>query len=45
MARLGVADVEKWHSRIREEGLSDVLIRNWRPLLRAALTQAFGGVG
>ena len=40
LARLGVADVEKWHGRLRAEDLSDVSIRNLHGVLRAALTQA-----
>ena len=40
LARLGVADVEKWHGRLRADDLSDVSIRNLHGVLRAALTQA-----
>ena len=40
LVRLGVADVEKWHGRLRAEDLFDVSIRNLHGVLRAALTQA-----
>ncbi len=40
LARLGVADVERWHGRLRAEDLSDVSIRNLHGVLHAALTQA-----
>jgi integrase len=40
VARLTIEDVERWHARLRDEGLSDVSIRNLHGVLRAALTQA-----
>jgi integrase len=40
VARLKIEDVERWHARLRYEGLADVSIRNLHGVLRAALTQA-----
>jgi integrase len=40
LARLGVADVERWHSRLRRAGAGDGSIRNQHQALRAALALA-----
>ena len=40
VARLSVADVERWHARLRREGKRDAGIRNLHGVLRAALAQA-----
>jgi integrase len=40
LARLGVADVERWHTRMRAEGVGEAAIRTRHAALRAALTQA-----
>jgi integrase len=40
VALLTIEDVERWHARLRDEGLADVSIRNIHGVLRAALTQA-----
>jgi integrase len=40
VARLTVADVERWHTRLRRAGLKDAGIRNQHGVLRAALSQA-----
>lgn len=40
VARLTIEDVERWHARLRDDGLADVSIRNVHGVLRAALTQA-----
>ena len=40
VARLKIEDVERWHARLRDEGLADVSIRNVHGVLRAALTEA-----
>lgn len=40
VAKLSIEDVERWHARVRDEGLADVSIRNLHGVLRAALTQA-----
>jgi integrase len=40
VARLGVADVERWHARMRRAGLREMAIRNRHEVLRAALAQA-----
>lgn len=40
LARLGVADVEQWHARMRRLGTGEGAIRNRHTALRAALTQA-----
>ncbi len=40
VARLTIEDVERWHARLRDEGLADVSIRNIHGVLRATLTQA-----
>ena len=37
LARLSVADVERWHARLRRGGLGDSGIRNQHAVLRAAL--------
>jgi integrase len=40
IARLTVADVDRWHARLRKKGIGDASIRNQHMALRAALTQA-----
>ena len=40
LARLSVADVDRWHTRLRRGGLGDPGIRNRHLVLRAALSQA-----
>lgn len=40
LARLSVADVERWHARLRREGKLDAGIRNQHGVLRAALSLA-----
>jgi integrase len=40
ISRLTVADVERWHARLRRAGLSDSGLKNRHQALRAALTQA-----
>lgn len=40
LARLSVADVERWHARLRAAGIGEASIRNQHQALRAALTQA-----
>lgn len=40
LARLSVADVERWHARLRARGMQDAGIRNQHGVLRAALAQA-----
>ena len=40
LARLSVADVERWHTRLRKAGKADPGIRNLHGALRAALAQA-----
>ena len=47
LARLSVADVERWHGRLRKAGLHDAGIKNQPGVLRAALAQAvrWGWVG
>jgi integrase len=40
LARLTVADVERWHTRMRKSGYKDAGIRNLHGVLRAALSQA-----
>jgi integrase len=40
LARLSVADVERWHARLRRNGLGDSSIRNQHAVLRAALALA-----
>ena len=40
LARLSVADVERWHTRMRKFGYKDAGIRNLHGVLRAALAQA-----
>jgi integrase len=40
IARLTVADVERWHDRLRRSGVGEGSIRNRHQALRAALTQA-----
>lgn len=39
-ARLGVADVERWHDWLRRRGLRDGSVRNQHAAFRAALTLA-----
>lgn len=40
VARLAVADVDRWHSRLRRAGAGEGSIRNQHLVLRAALAQA-----
>jgi len=40
VGRLSVADVERWHTRLRAAGMQDAGIRNQHGVLRAALSQA-----
>lgn len=40
LARLTVADIERWHSRLRTAGMADAGIKNQHGVLRAALSQA-----
>jgi integrase/predicted nucleotidyltransferase len=40
VARLGVADVERWHARMRKTGVGEAAIRGRHRVLRAALAQA-----
>jgi integrase len=40
VARLGVSDVERWHSRMRRAGVGEAAIRSRQSALRAALSQA-----
>lgn len=40
LARLGVADVERWHARMRRAGVGETAIRSRHSVLRAALSQA-----
>ena len=40
VARLSVADVERWHARLRRAGKQDAGIKNLHGALRAALAQA-----
>jgi integrase len=40
LARLTVADVERWHTRLRAGGMADPGIKNQHGVLRAALSQA-----
>ena len=40
LARLTVADVERWHTRLRKAGMADAGIKNQHGVLRAALSQA-----
>lgn len=40
LARLGVADVERWHARMRRAGVGETAIRGRHSALRAALSQA-----
>jgi len=40
LARLGVADVERWHARMRHSGLGAASIRSRHGVLRAAIAQA-----
>src|SRR4051794_1734718 len=40
IARLSVADVERWHARLRRAGKQDAGIKNQHGALRAALSQA-----
>jgi integrase len=40
VARLSVADVDRWHARLRRAGVGEGSIRNQHQALRAALTQA-----
>ncbi|MFN8020857.1 MAG: site-specific integrase [Acidimicrobiales bacterium] len=40
LARLSIADVERWHTRLRKAGMADAGIKNQHGVLRAALSQA-----
>jgi integrase len=40
IARLDIADVERWHARLRRRGLAPATIRGRHAVLRAALAQA-----
>ena len=40
LARLTVADIERWHTRLRKAGMADAGIKNQHGVLRAALSQA-----
>lgn len=40
VARLGVSDVERWHTRMRRAGVGTTAIRSRHSVLRAALAQA-----
>jgi len=40
IARVGVADVERWHTRMRRAGVGETAIRNRHVVLRAAFSQA-----
>ena len=40
VARLGVSDVERWHTRMRRAGVGPTAIRSRHSVLRAALAQA-----
>jgi len=40
VARLRVADVERWHARMRKTGVGEAAIRSRHSVLRAALAQA-----
>jgi integrase len=40
VARVRVADVERWHSRMRKRGVGEAAIRGRHSVLRAALAQA-----
>jgi len=40
IARLSVADVERWHARLRKAGVGETAIRSRHAVLRAALAQA-----
>lgn len=40
LARLGVADVERWHARLRTAGVGEGAIRSGHSVMRAALSQA-----
>lgn len=40
VARIGVADVERWHARMRKTGVGESAIRGRHSVLRAALAQA-----
>src|SRR5205085_7228685 len=37
---LTVADIERWHTRMRRAGVGEVAIKNRHTVLRAAFTQA-----
>ena len=40
LARLSVGDVERWHTRLRRDGMRDAGVKNQHGVLRAALAQA-----
>jgi integrase len=40
VARLGVADIERWHARMRQSKVGETAIRSRHAVLRAALAQA-----
>ena len=47
LGRLGVADVERWHARMRRAGVGEQAVRNRHSVLRASLSQAvrWGWIG
>ena len=45
VARLGVADIERWHARMRKSKVGETAIRSRHAVLRAALAQAVRGSG
>ena len=40
ISRVSVADIERWHARMRRAGVGEVAIKNRHTVLRAAFTQA-----
>ena len=45
IAQLSIADVERWHTRLRRDGMQDAGIRNQHGALSAAFGQALRWVG
>ena len=45
VARLRVADVERWHARMRKTGVGEAAIRSRHSVLRAALCRRCAGSG
>jgi integrase len=47
ISRVTVADIERWHTRMRRAGVGEVAIKNRHTVLRAAFTQAvrWGWIG